>query len=174
MVSRQETARPLLTQGEVMQLDATDELVLVSGHGADPRQEAALFRGPAFQGADIAAAARRHRGRRLSRSPEAASERLGQPRAALRCAARRQPSTPRHPRTKADLSISGRRKSPTNRPHPPSLPRQIDALGLEQDDADPATDKRAMDRSRNTQGDVAARPRAQPGTGATTTPCRSF
>jgi type IV secretion system protein VirD4 len=31
MVSRQETARPLLTAGEVMQLPATDELVLVSG-----------------------------------------------------------------------------------------------------------------------------------------------
>jgi len=31
MVSRQETARPLLTPGEVMQLPHTDELVLVSG-----------------------------------------------------------------------------------------------------------------------------------------------
>ena len=31
MVSRQETARPLLTPGEIMQLPSTDELVLVSG-----------------------------------------------------------------------------------------------------------------------------------------------
>src|SRR3546814_20420564 len=31
MVSRQETARPLLTQGEVMQLPPTDELVMVAG-----------------------------------------------------------------------------------------------------------------------------------------------
>jgi type IV secretion system protein VirD4 len=31
MVSRQETSRPLLTQGEVMQLPPTDELVLISG-----------------------------------------------------------------------------------------------------------------------------------------------
>ena len=31
MVSRQETARPLLTPGEVMQLPSSDELVLVSG-----------------------------------------------------------------------------------------------------------------------------------------------
>lgn len=31
MVSRQETARPLLTQGEVMQLPPADELVLISG-----------------------------------------------------------------------------------------------------------------------------------------------
>lgn len=32
MVSRQETARPLLTPGEVMQLPPSDELVLISGH----------------------------------------------------------------------------------------------------------------------------------------------
>jgi type IV secretion system protein VirD4 len=32
MVSRQETARPLLTPGEIMQLPATDEIVMVSGH----------------------------------------------------------------------------------------------------------------------------------------------
>jgi type IV secretion system protein VirD4 len=32
MVSRQETARPLLTSGEVMQLPPKDELVLVSGY----------------------------------------------------------------------------------------------------------------------------------------------
>ena len=31
MVSRQETARPLLTQGEIMQLPVTDELVMISG-----------------------------------------------------------------------------------------------------------------------------------------------
>jgi type IV secretion system protein VirD4 len=31
MVSRQETARPLLTPGEIMQLPASDEIVLVSG-----------------------------------------------------------------------------------------------------------------------------------------------
>lgn len=32
MLSRQETARPLLTPGEVMQLPAADEIVLISGH----------------------------------------------------------------------------------------------------------------------------------------------
>lgn len=32
MVSRQETARPLLTPGEIMQLPAHDEIVMVSGH----------------------------------------------------------------------------------------------------------------------------------------------
>ena len=43
MVSRQETARPLLTPGEVMQLSAADELVLVSGMPPDPCQEEPLL-----------------------------------------------------------------------------------------------------------------------------------
>ena len=38
MVSRSETARPLLTPGEVMQLPPTDEIVMVSAP-SDPRQE---------------------------------------------------------------------------------------------------------------------------------------
>ncbi len=56
MVSRQETARPLLTPGEVMQLPATDELVLVSGcppirarkarYYEDPRLTERLFPAP--------------------------------------------------------------------------------------------------------------------------------
>jgi len=32
MVSRQESARPLLTPGEILQLPATDEIVMISGH----------------------------------------------------------------------------------------------------------------------------------------------
>ena len=43
MVSRQETARPLLTPGEVMQLPSADELVLVVRHPSDPRQESPIF-----------------------------------------------------------------------------------------------------------------------------------
>ena len=31
MVSRQETARPLLTPGEVMQLPSTDEIIMIAG-----------------------------------------------------------------------------------------------------------------------------------------------
>ena len=43
MVSRQETARPLLTPGEVMQLPATDQLVLVSGCSPIRAQKARYF-----------------------------------------------------------------------------------------------------------------------------------
>ena len=47
MVSRQETARPLLTPGEVMQLPPADELVLVSGLPPIRAPEGPLLRGPA-------------------------------------------------------------------------------------------------------------------------------
>jgi hypothetical protein len=55
MVSRQETARPLLTPGEVMQLPSADELVLVSGIHSPTR--------PAIMkiGGSRSASCRRHR-----------------------------------------------------------------------------------------------------------------
>ncbi|MDI1262812.1 MAG: type IV secretory system conjugative DNA transfer family protein, partial [bacterium] len=46
MVSRQETARPLLTPGEVMQLSPADELVLVSGVPPIRAQKARYFEDP--------------------------------------------------------------------------------------------------------------------------------
>jgi type IV secretion system protein VirD4 len=49
MVSRQETARPLLTPGEVMQLPSTDELVLVSGCHPIRAQKARYFEDPQLQ-----------------------------------------------------------------------------------------------------------------------------
>ncbi|WP_040849086.1 IncP-type conjugal transfer protein TraG, partial [Nitrospirillum viridazoti] len=58
MVSRQETARPLLTPGEVMQLPATDELVMVAGtppirarklrYYEEPQLRARVLPAPAF------------------------------------------------------------------------------------------------------------------------------
>ena len=56
MVSRQETARPLLTPGEVMQLPASDELVLVSGCPPIRARKARYLRRPAADGACAAAA----------------------------------------------------------------------------------------------------------------------
>lgn len=49
MVSRQETARPLLTPGEVMQLPANDELVLVSGCSPIRAQKARYFEDERFR-----------------------------------------------------------------------------------------------------------------------------
>jgi type IV secretion system protein VirD4 len=57
MVSRQETARPLLTPGEVMQLPVDDELVLVSGVPPIRAKKAKYFADPTA-GPTGAAAAR--------------------------------------------------------------------------------------------------------------------
>jgi type IV secretion system protein VirD4 len=49
MVSRQETARPLLTAGEIMQLPNTDEIVLVSGCLPIRARKVRYFRDKRFQ-----------------------------------------------------------------------------------------------------------------------------
>jgi type IV secretion system protein VirD4 len=49
MVSRQETARPLLTPGEVMQLPRDDELVLISGCPPIRARKARYFEDPRFR-----------------------------------------------------------------------------------------------------------------------------
>ncbi|WP_306119143.1 MULTISPECIES: conjugal transfer protein TraG [unclassified Roseitalea] len=49
MVSRQETARPLLTPGEIMQLPPHEELVLVSGAPPIRAQKARYFKDPQLQ-----------------------------------------------------------------------------------------------------------------------------
>jgi type IV secretion system protein VirD4 len=49
MVSRQETARPLLTPGEVMQLPPDDELVLMSGCAPIRAKKARYFEDPEMQ-----------------------------------------------------------------------------------------------------------------------------
>ena len=63
MVSRQETARPLLTPGEVMQLPNDDELVLVSGcppirakkarYYEDSEMKARILPPPTLSGRDV-------------------------------------------------------------------------------------------------------------------------
>jgi type IV secretion system protein VirD4 len=50
MVSRQETARPLLTPGEVMQLPPDDELVLISGCSPIRAKKARYFEDERFRG----------------------------------------------------------------------------------------------------------------------------
>ncbi|HUZ73886.1 MAG TPA: conjugal transfer protein TraG [Stellaceae bacterium] len=49
MISRQETARPLLTPGEVMQLPPDDELILVSGCAPIRAKKARYFEDPEMQ-----------------------------------------------------------------------------------------------------------------------------
>jgi type IV secretion system protein VirD4 len=49
MVSRSETARPLLTPGEIMQLAPTDEIVMVAGTPPVRAKKARYFEDPRFQ-----------------------------------------------------------------------------------------------------------------------------
>ncbi|MCW8309213.1 conjugal transfer protein TraG [Acidiphilium sp. PA] len=49
MVSRQETARPLLTPGEVMQLPPTDEIVMIAGLPPIRAKKLRYYEEPAFQ-----------------------------------------------------------------------------------------------------------------------------
>ena len=55
MVSRQETARQLLTPGEVMQLPPDDEIVMVSGHPPVRARKIRFYSDPNFRGRQLAA-----------------------------------------------------------------------------------------------------------------------
>ncbi len=57
MVSRQETARQLLTPGEVMQLPPDDEIVMVSGHPPVKAKKIRFYNDPNFSGRQLAAPA---------------------------------------------------------------------------------------------------------------------
>ena len=59
MVSRQETARPLLTPGEVMQLPPADEIVMVAGTSPIRAKKVRYLRGRTVPGTHPAAAVER-------------------------------------------------------------------------------------------------------------------
>ena len=65
MVSRQETARPLLTPGEIMQLPPHEELVLVSGAPPIRAQKARYFKDPQLQARILPPPEARHAGGRV-------------------------------------------------------------------------------------------------------------
>lgn len=145
MVSRQETARPLLTQGEIMQLPADEELILIAGTA--PIRASKLryyedrnFRGrvlpppsladgayadrPAVRGDDWG---RMARGPDTRLSPERAAE--GAQDGGLQ--------QERHPATEPVVADQ-------------AIERPIAGLDSEIDDGDVAADQRAMDRARTT------------------------
>ncbi len=153
MVSRQETARPLLTQGEVMQLDPKDELVLVSGMAPIRAKKLRYYEDPHFKARILPPPSGGTEGGVYSDRPKPRPNDWGS--LARRTDARLE--TAADAEAPEDDGGVQQQRSPEIADEPPAPaepPRQIDALGLEQDDADPATDKRAMDRSRNSQGDV--------------------
>ncbi|PJI87163.1 conjugal transfer protein TraG [Sphingomonas koreensis] len=146
MVSRQETARALLTPGEVMQLPATDELVLVSGLAPIRAQKLRYYEDVNFRdrlGAPPALAdgcyadrpsARSNEWGSFARKPDVRLVRAAQ---AMEAEAEdggleRQ----RHPGFGEDAATK------------PEQPRPAEQLPPDQDDGDPAADQRAMDRAR--------------------------
>ncbi|HEY1146142.1 MAG TPA: type IV secretory system conjugative DNA transfer family protein, partial [Allosphingosinicella sp.] len=150
MVSRQETSRPLLTPGEVMQLPATDELVLVSGLAPIRAKKLRYFEDRNFRA-------------RVARAPVLSSDGY-----ADRPAARADDWTGCV--AAAAVSVSAPELADGNdgglqQARQPGLPKrrvnrappeQLDLLGLGDDDADPAIDGHAMDQLRPLAPIVAA------------------
>jgi type IV secretion system protein VirD4 len=143
MVSRQETARALLTPGEVMQLPPSDELVLVAGTPPIRASKLRYYQDPTFMCRVLpppALADDRYADRPAPRADDWQGIVRGTD---LRLVAAEDESEAagggleqaRHPGDEADK---------------PAEPERIttDPLGLADDESDPAGDKRAMDRAR--------------------------
>ena len=134
MVSRQETARQLLTPGEVMQLPPDDEVVMVSGHPPGPGQEAALLLGRKLQAARAAHA--NPVGQRLCRQTSRSRRRLVgrvRPGRGRRGTARRRADEPRDEgglRRQPELDITLPQAQPAEEEHRPDL------ILLDDDDSD--------------------------------------
>ncbi|MEI9850159.1 MAG: conjugal transfer protein TraG [Sphingomonas sp.] len=148
MVSRQETARPLLTPGEVMQLPPSDELVLVSGiapiraaklrHYEDRNFVARLTPAPLLT---VGAYADRPRRRADDWSG------LGG-----KVDARLAAATDSEERVE-DQDGGVQQQQAPGLPEQPAAPRQppeqLKLLGLDRDDGDTLAEQRAMDRVRS-------------------------
>jgi len=146
MVSRQETARPLLTPGEVMQLPPADELVLVSGlapirakklrYYEDRNFTARVISPPAL--ADGVYADRPHARSNdwgsFARKPDARLARAED--AAESEAEDGGLQQQRHPGLAEDSTPKCEE------------PKQLDLLAADHEETDPAADQKAMDRAR--------------------------
>ncbi|CUS46526.1 MAG: conjugal transfer protein TraG [Pseudomonadota bacterium] len=146
MVSRQETARPLLTPGEVMQLPATDELILLSGLSPIRASKLRYYEDPNFR-ARLGPPPTLADGRYLDR-PQQRSNEWGS-------FARRQDA--RLVRAVEAMEAGGEEGGLERQRHPgfgedagarPEQPKQLEPVGDEHDDSDVAADQRAMDRAR--------------------------
>ena len=141
MVSRQETSRPLLTPGEVMQLAPTDELVLISGLAPIRARKLRYFEDRNFSG------------RVLPPPALSADGYTDRPGAQADDWSGRTAAPASHPVVDADLGEDGSGGLQQER-HPglPSrrrakrpCPEQLDLLGLGDDDSNPVVDAGAID-----------------------------
>jgi len=144
MVSRQETARALLTPGEVMQLPPSDELVLVAGTPPIRAKKLRYFEDGNFTGRVLpppALAAGQYADRPAPRSDDwqgivrGTDARLGR-------------SDERHEEASGGGLEQARHPGDELSHTPSPEPVSTDPLGLADEDTDAATDKRAMDQAR--------------------------
>ncbi|HWJ68975.1 MAG TPA: conjugal transfer protein TraG [Sphingobium sp.] len=144
MVSRQETARALLTPGEVMQLPPTDELILVAGHPPVRASKLRYYEDRTFSGRILPAPALGE-----GAYPDLPPARPDDWDGAVRAVDARLEEPDGDP----DGDSSGgleqvRHPAPEIEPATPVDLTPDNPLGLGDDDSDAATDKRAMDQAR--------------------------
>jgi len=145
MVSRQETARPLLTQGEIMALPPDDELVLVSGMAPIRAKKLRYYEDTNFTDRRIEPPKSTSGGGRDRPKPRpndwGSFARLPDARLAAATA---------DDAAEDDGGLQQQR-APDIAEEVPAFteaPTQLDMLGLERDDDDAAADQRAIDRAR--------------------------
>ena len=144
MVSRQETSRPLLTPGEVMQLPPSDELVLISGLAPIRARKLRYFEDHNFAGRVLAPPSLAADG--YADRPEAlADDWSGRtvPSAAP-------PALVADPGAEAAGGLQQERHPglPARRRAKRPAPEQLDLLGLGDDDVNPVVDAGAIDAPR--------------------------
>jgi len=145
MVSRQETARPLLTQGEVMQLPPADELVLLSGLAPIRAKKLRYYEDRNFR-------------KRIAPPPKLAQGRyvdLPQSRPDDWAGSTRTPDARLGIADDAEDAVEDegglqhqRHPGLEDKPGRVEPDKQIDTLDVERDDNDAAPDKRAIDLAR--------------------------
>ena len=146
MVSRQETARPLLTPGEVMQLPPADELVLVSGLSPICAQKLRYYEDRNFT-SRIAPPPALADGTYADK-PKARSNDWG---SLARRPDARLAITENAAEAEAEDGGLEQQRHPglaEEAPTTPEPPKQLDLLAADQDEGDLAADQRAMDRAR--------------------------
>jgi type IV secretion system protein VirD4 len=146
MVSRQETARPLLTPGEVMQLPPTDELVMVSGLAPIRAKKLRYYEDRNFR--DRLAPPPELASLHYADRPQARSNDWGS--LARRPDARLVRAEEAAGAEAEDGGLQHQRHPGLGEDSAPKHeePKPLDLIPAEQDEVDPAADQKAMDRAR--------------------------
>ena len=146
MVSRQETARALMTPGEVMQLSDTDELLLVAGQPPIRARKIRYYEDPTFAGRVLAPPVLKvgHYADRPEQRPDDWADKRSTVHPVLKVAE----VAATKPEPVDDGPTQERQIDPPEAAPAPIEQQTTNALNLDGKDGDPATDKKMMDQSR--------------------------